>query len=285
MIPSPSSPRPTTDGDVLLNSPEQGDADDAGRGPFSRTLHSVTSETDSRQAGAQNASTVTTVTSMNLRPQRPSSPQSMVREKSLPPLPPDTDTSPYLTVPNQNSRTPASDPRDAGPGVQPTQADYRDGDVSRKSFIGEPVRPDFGNQVNGGEERRVVGQRYDEFGESRYVGASRPLQDQPFPTLQTSPARRRSKFGFPNFLPKKTPSSQPKTTFTPQDYFTIRSHDGDDVLSNGYATSISKHSATSIGTPKMSLATRKNIEERVTQDREFIAYRYPSGDQGLEAQR
>jgi hypothetical protein len=288
LIPSPSSPRPPTDGDTLIGSPEQADADDVGRGPFSKTMHSVTSETESRQAGAQNPSVVTTATSTNLRPQPPPSPRphSVVPEKSLPPLPPDIDTSTYLTVPNQNLRpqlSPASDPRDIGLGVQPPQTDYRDGDVNRKSFFGDPVRPDFGNQANGWEERRVAGQRYDEFGESRYVGASRLVQDQP--GVQTSPARRRSKFGFPNLLPKKTPPPQPRTTFSPQDYFTVRSHDGDDMLSNGYATSISKHSATSTGTPKMSLTTRKNIEERVTQDREFIAYRYPSGDQGLEVQR
>ena len=65
----------------------------------------------------------------------------------------------------------------------------------------------------------------------------------------------------------------------------------DDVATNGYAASTSRHSAISASTNtqspnlRMSVTSRKALEELVQQDPEFVAYRYPSNDQRLDLLR
>lgn len=60
----------------------------------------------------------------------------------------------------------------------------------------------------------------------------------------------------------------------------------DEVLTNGYATSTSRHSALSTAAgQRMSVVSRKALEELVSQDTEFVAYRYPSNEQRLDLLR
>ena len=65
----------------------------------------------------------------------------------------------------------------------------------------------------------------------------------------------------------------------------------DDVATNGYAASTSRHSAISASTNtpspnlRMSVTSRKALEELVHQDADFVAYRYPSSDQRLDLLR
>ncbi|KIJ93721.1 hypothetical protein K443DRAFT_684250 [Laccaria amethystina LaAM-08-1] len=65
-------------------------------------------------------------------------------------------------------------------------------------------------------------------------------------------------------------------------------HNGqDDPAINGYPTSTSRHSALSMGASnntnlRMSVTSRKALEELVAQDPDFVAYRYPSNDQQLD---
>ena len=87
-----------------------------------------------------------------------------------------------------------------------------------------------------------------------------------------------------SLLGKKISRSPESTLPYHREYGTARSltRDGEDVLSNGgYATSASRHSALSTA-PRMSVTSRRAIDELVAQDPDFIAYRYPSTDQGLE---
>jgi hypothetical protein len=63
----------------------------------------------------------------------------------------------------------------------------------------------------------------------------------------------------------------------------------DDMTTNGYTTSTSRHSALSSNPPnsglRMSVTSRKALEELVQQDPDFVAYRYPSSDQRLDLLR
>jgi len=68
-------------------------------------------------------------------------------------------------------------------------------------------------------------------------------------------------------------------------------YDQDDVATIGYAASASRHSAISASTNapspnlRMSVTSRKALEELVQEDPEFVAYRYPSNDQRLDILR
>jgi len=63
----------------------------------------------------------------------------------------------------------------------------------------------------------------------------------------------------------------------------------DDLTTNGYATSTSRHSTFSSGplnpNMRMSVTSRKALEELVQQDADLVAYRYPSNDQRLDLLR
>lgn len=238
-------------------------------------------------------------------------PMLLSREKSLPPLPPGE--APAQILPSDRPRTMYSfDPRALPPGSAPAhdflppQAAFRNVDVRRQSFGGTSSRPNLGLQTmpnvraNGISSPRAFGPNYDEFGTSRRslgkldtIAAYNDQSASPLPS-----AKRKSKFGFASFLGKKTdrreqemvqdngPHQFPSMGYSPYN------DTQEDMTTNGYATSTSRHSAFSLGpgsasnpNTRMSVTSRKALEELVQQDPDFVAYRYPSNDQRLDLLR
>ncbi|KAF9452382.1 hypothetical protein P691DRAFT_236865 [Macrolepiota fuliginosa MF-IS2] len=226
------------------------------------------------------------------------------REKSLPPIPPGEDPAPPLRVADRPRTVYTYDPRPLPPGTGPAHdflppnAPFRSGDIRRQSFSGLSSRPNLLPQpihINGKsatyDPRRSFSPGYDEFGSSRQsLGRIDNIQG-PLPPLPRSPAplskesKRKSKFGLSSLLGKKNKSqdlSHEKSAFlfptTP---------DGPEEWSANYATANSRNSGLSMGSPgqfnpRMSITSKKALEELVSQDSEFVAYRYPSNDQRLD---
>jgi hypothetical protein len=141
------------------------------------------------------------------------------------------------------------------------------------------------------DDRRPFGPRYDEYGLSRRsLGRlDNVLEHQ---TLRGSQApvatKRRSRFGLSALLGKKSKADLGDAGMAAQHFPTMRrsgSEGGADDVANGYATSTSRHSAFSMGGPRMSVTSRKALEDLVAQDPDFVAYRYPSNDQHLDILR
>ncbi|KAJ3845462.1 hypothetical protein F5878DRAFT_599249 [Lentinula raphanica] len=132
-----------------------------------------------------------------------------------------------------------------------------------------------------------------------------------------TPTKRRSRFGLSSLLgKKKNNGSSPERARSKdvhesqyqayggtqqqqqQQQFPAIHTSGSDVhdeVMTGYATSNSRHSALSGAGggggggggagPRMSITSRKALDELVSQDAEFVAYRYPSNDQRLDLLR
>ncbi|KAG5642832.1 hypothetical protein DXG03_002063 [Asterophora parasitica] len=271
--------------------------DTIGKPPSQRNVHPMVSEPDMRQRRSRNISPPPPIPSF-ASPSRP--PSMMSREKSLPPLPAEA-----------TSRTPSGEPRPrtvytydarqlppgSGPAHDflPPSAPFRTPDIRRQSFGGLSNRPNLAVQtmpVNGRQQPTKFGPRYDEFGASRR--SLGPL-DQFRDTLpvQTPTTKRKSRFGFASLLGKKSAPREPENVDQnvpqPQHQFPLRrsGSGGLDDVANGYATSTSRHSALSTSNPqtRLSVTSRKVLEERVAQDPDFVAYRYPSNDQRLDLLR
>jgi hypothetical protein len=235
---------------------------------------SLTSDPDMRQAW-----TLSTGAAQLPVPTPSSRPQSIrSREKSLPPLPSDAERKSRPPVPQQVPRPQTAftyDRRDVPSGINGA---LQDDAARRQSFSGTSARPN-------GRPIQIQGDGgYDEFGNALGYPPSPYLPPaQSLPSIPV-PVKRRSKLA--SLLGKRISRSPESTLPYHQEYGTARSltRDGEDVLSNGgYATSASRHSALSAA-PRMSVTSRRAIDELVAQDPDFIAYRYPSTDQGLELQ-
>ncbi|KAF5386048.1 hypothetical protein D9615_002541 [Tricholomella constricta] len=267
-----------------------------------RNVHPVISEPDMRQRLSRN---ITPPPIPSFASPTPRPPSMMSREKSLPPLPAEAvSRTPSNNTAELRPRTVYTyDPRQLPPGSGPAHdflppsAPFRTPDVRRQSFGGLSSRPNLAMQtmpVNGRQQQAnpAFASRYDEFGSSRRsLGPLDQFRDT-FTVQQTPTAKRKSKFGFASLLSKKS---------MPRDHEYIDSNvaqhqfppmrpgsDGqDDVVANSYATSTSRHSALSTGAPqsRLSVTSRKALEERVAQDPDFVAYRYPSNDQRLDLLR
>ncbi|RDB16773.1 hypothetical protein Hypma_002608 [Hypsizygus marmoreus] len=277
--------------------------------PTPRNVHPVISEPDMRQRLVRSNTPPPPVPNfVNTSPRPPS---IMAREKSLPPLPGEAISRPL----SNNAMDPRPrtvytyDPRPLPPGSGPAHdflppsAPFRTPDTRRQSFGGLSSRPSLAVQtmpMNAKQQtlpgpRKPFGVRYDEFGYSRRsLGPLDSFRDALSP--QQSPAtatKRKSRFGFASLLGRKsTPEPDDNdSTLVGQPFPVMRrsGSDGQDDLmtTNGYATSTSRHSALSTGlsNARMSVASRKALEERVAQDPEFVAYRYPSNDQRLDLLR
>lgn len=183
-------------------------------------------------------------------------------------------------------------------GLAPPQAPFRTAEARRQSFGGVGSKS-FGAQtvpMKGAFARGQLNvppflaeEKYGEFGMSRlslgqWTGAQGSLQ-----VPGEKPKKRKSKFGLASLFGKKSTASDHKDTEVDQvDLSGIRgSHDMRYMSmyvnghENGYASplSASSHAA------RASMVSKKNIEELVEQDPEFIAYRYPSNDQRLDLLR
>ncbi|KZP34516.1 hypothetical protein FIBSPDRAFT_719711 [Athelia psychrophila] len=263
-----------------------------------RVLHPVTSEPDIRRAQLEPLRSPASYMQLNTPQQyRPNSRPSSVflLDKSLPPLP--GEPMPPLEARPHTMYT--YDPRQIPAGASPPienlaapRAPFRDVDARRQSFGGTTARPNFVSSQtspsNGyyPREARPPASRYEEFGISRRSLANMENMQEKRPVSSPTPTKRKSRFGLSSLLGRKSqmyetdaPSGTLTSEFSPR---RSASDPRDEVGSNGgYTTSASRHS---VG-PRMSVMSRKAIEELVEQDPQFVAYRYPSNDQRLDLLR
>ncbi|KAL0955895.1 hypothetical protein HGRIS_002092 [Hohenbuehelia grisea] len=276
----------------------------------SRNVQPMNSEPDMRRRSSQSPATV--------RPPLPTPPQSrplsvMSRDKSLPPLP-GNNTFPADARPRSGTTGNADRPRTvyaydvralppgSGPAHDflPPQAGFRAPDARRQSFGGMSSRPNFAAQTMpaqykaGADARQSFSPQYDDFGLSRY--SLRNEQTQNVPTTVSATPKRKSRFGLSSLLGKK--HSQPEKESLGLGYDTQQlqfpamrqsvSDMQEDMSASAYAASTSRHSAISgVGpnTARMSVASRKALDDLVSQDPDFIAYRYPSNEQRFDLLR
>ncbi|KIJ18873.1 hypothetical protein PAXINDRAFT_166819 [Paxillus involutus ATCC 200175] len=244
------------------------------------SIHPVTSEPDMRQKLQQamfaSANGMTLPKSVGSRPQG-----ILSREKSLPPLPGDMKLRPQngLSAESRPQTLYTYDPRPGAQDMQelaPPHAPFRT-ETRRQSFSGTGSRPNLGIQtmpmVGVHDHLKAPNGMYSEFGVSRRsLGRLGDIEENP--TAAPTPTKRKSRFGFASLLGKKS-STPPETNANSHEFPRLTSpvFDGnDDNLTIAYTNSIFRQGAG----PRLSVASRKAIEERVEQDREFVAYRYPS---------
>lgn len=257
-----------------------------------RNIHPVISEPDMRQHASQNVSPPPPVPS----PHPSSKPRPLpiaMREKSLPPLPGEPGSRSLTTVMDPRPRTVYTyDPRQLPPGSSPPHdflppsAPFRSPDIRRQSFGGMSSRPNLAMQTIPlpSDSRKSFGLRYDEFGVSRgSLSRLEHVQEHPpVPRIRVASMKRKSKFGFSALLGKK--STPPEPEYIDEGFMRRSGSDmQDDLMTNGYTISVSRHSAGQH--TRMSVTSRKALEERVAQDPEFVAYRYPSNNQRLDLLR
>ncbi|KAL0072358.1 hypothetical protein AAF712_000121 [Marasmius tenuissimus] len=222
----------------------------------------------------------------------PISVSTSLREKSLPPLPPDAALRTNGNVADARPRTVYTYDSQLPPGASPTDtflppnAPFRTTGARRQSFGGMTSRPTFFSNTTTGATPRPLTAHYDEFGSSR---RSLGLKDMLTPGRNSAPAptKRKSRFGLSSLLGRKSPAPDRDLNHHVAQSPAIYGDGHDDVV-NGYAAS-SRHSVLSssnTGGPapglRMSVTSRKGLEDLVYQDPEFVAYRYPSQDQRLE---
>ncbi|KAG6900549.1 hypothetical protein C0993_009126 [Termitomyces sp. T159_Od127] len=283
--------------EVLNNAPEDKEyhSRDTSNGRQPKTVHPVTSEPDIRQRVSRADSPVPPLPDVKrLAP-------TIVRDKSLPPLPPEA-VSPSLSGNVGDSRPltlfTSYEPRHLPSGSNfpvdfiPPNAPFRNIDVRRQSFGGVSSRPTININtmpMNGRYSGSPVASHYDDFGHSRRsLGPLDSFKDT-IPGHQ--PAKRKSKFGLASLLGKKSTSTSKEeyADSSPLQFPSMRrsgSYGQEDAVF-GEVTPTLRYSAPSFGVPpsRLSITSRKALEERVTQDPNFVAYRYPSNDHRLDLLR
>ncbi|EGO00302.1 hypothetical protein SERLA73DRAFT_168083 [Serpula lacrymans var. lacrymans S7.3] len=301
ILPSPTSSRPSgADRDTASdgrkpsghtedkeNGEWTGVADDSARVPSPKFVHPVTSEPDMRQKLQQADGTVM-LKPVALRP------YTLSREKSLPPLPGELKIRPQGNSTEPRPQTLYTyDARQvaANQGMHdlvPPHAPFRT-EARRQSFSGITSRPNLGIQtlpITGGYDHLKSSGPYNEFGISRRsLGRLEHIDENPS-ALPTPSHKRKSKFGFAALLGRKTspPEIVVASPFGSQEFPKLATpcSDGrEESLATGYTHSAWRHSVNT----KMSITSRKALEELVDQDAEFVAYRYPSGDQRFDLLR
>ncbi|KAF9244880.1 hypothetical protein BU15DRAFT_41648 [Melanogaster broomeanus] len=291
LLPSPTSSRPSGgngDSNERKNSGQTDEKEvldtflhESGKGRVS--IHAVTSEPDMRQKLQQG--TFTSTNGMTLPKSASSRPPAMFsREKSLPPLPGEVKLRPQNGIGGESRPQTlyTFEPHHSGQDTQdltPPHAPFQN-EARRQSFSGIGSRPNLGIQtmpVGTHDHSRTLSGMYNEFGISRRsLGRLGDIKENPATPL--TPTKRKSKFGFASLLGKKS-SDPPETNgYSSHEFPRLASPvfgGNDDNLTSGYPGWMSRQS---LG-PRLSVASRKAIEERVEQDREFVAYRYPSQTQ------
>lgn len=278
LLPSPTSSRPSGgngDGNDRKNSGQTDEkelpdtsADENGRPKVS--IHPVTSEPDIRQKLLQ--ATFTSTSGMTLPKAASSRPQvSLSREKSLPPLPGE------VKLRAQHGGDPRPQTLYTTYDLAPPHAPFRD-EARRQSFSGTASRPNLGIQTMpllGAHDRaRTPNGMYNEFGAS-HRSLARLGEVEEHSAIPPTPTKRKSKFGLATLLGKKS-SVPPENGYSSQEFPLLTSpvyDPNDETFASAYTSSVPR-----LG-PRLSVASRKAIEARVDQDREFVAYRYPSQTQ------
>ncbi|KAG6337086.1 hypothetical protein ID866_1997 [Astraeus odoratus] len=270
LLPSPTSSRPSGGNGDTAEKRAAGQTDDneiiSGDNARFKLVHSVTSEPDIRQK----LHPAPAIAKSSTRPHI-----VLSREKSLPPLPGEVKLRPQNLAGESRPQTLYTyDPRHNNPVPQdltPPHAPFHN-EIRRQSFSGTPSRPSLGIQTipHSGQGSNGL---YNEFGLSRRsLGRLGNIDENPA-TVPTP--RRKSKFGFTSLLGKK--SSHAETNDCNSHEFPILTtpvfEGNDESLYSAYTSS--RQSAG----PRMSIMSRKAIEELVEQDPEFVSYRYPSQSQ------
>ncbi|KAI0088005.1 hypothetical protein BDY19DRAFT_906991 [Irpex rosettiformis] len=216
------------------------------------------------------------------------------RDKSLPPLPGESSVDfPYQQRP-QTVFT--YDPRTMPfEGLAPPDAAFRNAETRRQSFGGVTSRP-FGisqtlpTKGAAARARNVPSfaeEKYAEFGMSGVPSGQMGRNSLYAPP--DKPKKRKSKFGLTTLFGRKSTDQVDHPPVDPLDFSLGNSQDtrymSMYVNENGYASPNPMSTSTHTPAPRMSMFSRKNIEELVDQDPEFIAYRYPSSDQRLDLVR
>ncbi|KAJ7072327.1 hypothetical protein C8F01DRAFT_972448 [Mycena amicta] len=240
-----------------------------------RTVHPMTSEPDLRRASQSPPPLVMPPPAKNgIRPESVMS----FRDKSLPPLPIEA----FSRPPDHRPRTVMSftpPPLGSGPAHDfvPPQAPFRTADARRQSFGGLASRPAIATMPVSGayDQRRAITSQYDEYGLSRRsLGRLDNVQEQ-VAMRGGSAGKRRSRFGLSSLFGKK--GSQNKADESAAQVFPSMRRSGSEAeeLGTAYATSTSRHSTFSMAGR---LPATKKLE-LVSQDSQFVAYKYPSSDQ------
>lgn len=318
ILPSPASLRPSGDIEIVdaksttineglvYDEPER--QEDGGRAQgYWKSMHSLTSEPELRSQSIPSLpSSPYHLAQSNSTGNGTARPPSLSRDKSLPPLP--TGEVPARVLPSDRPQTfygldSRALPPGAGPAdFLPPQAPFRTDSARRQSFGGTSSRPNLNLQTMPTTQpvdfdaRRSFGPRYDEFGISRRsLGRLDNVQEKSRATSPHPSSKRKSKFGLSSLLGKKSEKREPD--FVQQENIVhqfpsmgFSSYDVQDDATTNHATSTSRHSAFSSGAAanpnlRMSVTSRKALEDLVQQDPEFVAYRYPSNDQRLDLLR
>lgn len=286
-VPSPTSqtpPSPNRDAETsdvrTVNGYDDSDrrterTDDARSRPGDWKVHSVASEPNLRHAASANQDPPPPVPPL---PESRRSVNGIARDKSLPPIP--RDEAPAIpTVADRPMTMYTYDPRTLPPGTRaphdflPPNAAFRTADNRRQSFGGVASRPEMSQTLPPFSIRQsTFSPQYDEFGRSH--GSFNPadhLDDDRLRTTSpqastTTTTKRKSKFGFASLLGKKTTKESENSSHHGAQPFP--------VMQGSYETGTQAS--------RMSMASRKPLDELVAQDPEFVAYRYPSTDQRLD---
>jgi len=308
LMPSPTSSRRSTGDNAERKNSEAFNTDQEDRvGPTDSSLP----ESDSRGRTTQSSWTISSNTSPSSPPTSMNAPSSLRpvstigrRDKSLPPLPGESSIEfPFQPRP-QTVFTYDPRPMPTAPsvnGLLPPDAAFRTAETRRQSFGGISSKP-FASQtlpIKGAVARGLLNvppflaeERDSEFGMSRMSFGQWPGAQMSANSLQipiSTPKKRKSKFGLSSLFSKKPSEPKDVPIVEPLDLSFRNSQDTRYVSmyvnnhENGYASPLSTSSHTPV--PRMSVVSKKNLEELVDQEPDFIAYRYPSNDQRLDLLR
>jgi len=200
-------------------------------------------------------------------------------DKSLPPLPlddPDVPTAKSYNdrsrdhLPSQTTMPLASYEQRA---FSTPNAGYRFEDAARRqSFNGLTSRSAL---PLGAGRASIPGVAYNEFGDSRHSLAV-------FHPIPNATSKRKSRFGLSSLLGRKEPSSKHRRDASATTLPNARSHPrNSDGFLGQTRSSLSEQSSFQ----PMLQASRRTLEERVLQESDFLAYRYPSKDERLDLSR
>ena len=283
LLPSPTSSRPSGGNGEAVDKRIGVHIDDnevaPGENAGLKQVHPVTSEPDIRQK-LQLAPNTMTLPKATARQQ-----VILSREKSLPPLP--GEAKPRLQTVGGESRPQtlySYDPRHSTLNPQDLalpHAPFRN-ETRRQSFGGITSRPTLGIQTMplGGHDHRSPIGLYNEFGISRRsLGRLGNIDENP-PAPPTP--KRKSKFSFTSLLGKKSGTASDANACSSHEFprLSTQGYDGnEESLYSAYTAYTS--SRQSVG-PRMSIMSRKAIEEFVEQDHDFVVYRYPSQSQPVD---
>lgn len=226
----------------------------------------------------------------------------MRRDKSLPPLPGESTVDfPNHPMPEGRPQTVFTyDPRAiSAAGLLPPQAPFRTAETRRQSFggIGSKTQKSYTMPSRGVLARGQVNvppflaeEKYGEFGMSRMSVGQWPAGQLSQGSLQVPgdrPKKRKSKFGLSSLFSRKSVAVD--DTPDPLDLSALRMSQVespyDPMVVNGTTSGYASPISSGSHAPRMSVASKKNLDELIDQDPEFIAYRYPSNDQRLDLLR